>query len=68
MRHFRKSSISSDENYRGEHSFEHWYRNNSVYFLTARVRGGAHAFATEAAKQIFWDCFEKYSAMFGFVP
>lgn len=40
MRHFRKSSISSDDNYPGEHCFEHWYRDNSVYFLTAGVRGG----------------------------
>jgi hypothetical protein len=47
---FRKSSISSDEFHDGQHRFEHWYRDNSVYFLTSRCRGKTHAFASEEAK------------------
>jgi hypothetical protein len=35
---FRKSSISSGEYYDGQHRFEHWYRDNSIYFITARCR------------------------------
>ena len=47
---------------------EHWYRDNSVYFLTARVRGRQHAFASEEAKAIFWDRFDHYSKQFNYVP
>jgi hypothetical protein len=54
---------------RGElHRFEHWLADNQVYFLTARCRDQFAAFWTEAAKQIFWRQFEKYTAEFGFVP
>jgi hypothetical protein len=37
---FRKSSISSDEYYDGNHRFEHWYRDNQVYFITAESSPG----------------------------
>lgn len=47
-------------------SFRHWYRDNTVYFITARVRGGFPAFATEAAKAIFREKFGQYSDEFGF--
>ena len=33
---FRKSSISSDEFYDGQHRFEHWYRDNTFYFTIPR--------------------------------
>jgi hypothetical protein len=38
MRQFRKSSISSGKFHGEHHRFEHWYRDNSVYFLTSRCR------------------------------
>ncbi|HSV12798.1 MAG TPA: hypothetical protein VLI90_00960 [Tepidisphaeraceae bacterium] len=68
MPHFRKSSYTSNEFYAGHHRFEHWYRDNTVYFLTARCRDRFHAFASEPAKEIFWDRFDHYTAEFGFVP
>jgi hypothetical protein len=54
---FRKSSYSSREMFDGKHRFEHWYRDNTVYFITARCRDRFPAFASEAAKAIFWDRF-----------
>jgi hypothetical protein len=50
---FRKSSISRSEYYDGHHRFEHWYRDNTVYFITARVRNRERAFASDKAKSIF---------------
>jgi hypothetical protein len=32
MGRFRKSSISRDEFYKDQHRFEHWLRNNTIYF------------------------------------
>ena len=49
----RKSSHKSDEYFGSQHSFEHWYRDNSIYFITARCRGQFPAFASEKAKAIF---------------
>ena len=40
----RKGSYTSDEFYQGKHRFEHWYRDNFVYFITSRVREGFAAF------------------------
>lgn len=68
MPRFRSTSISRFEYHGKQHRFEHWYRDNSIYFITARVRGGVHAFESEAAKQIFWECFDKYTQQFGFNP
>lgn len=64
----RKSSATSHEFFEGRHRFEHWYRNNSVYFLTSKVRDGYHAFKSEEAKAIFWDRFTHYTSLHGFVP
>jgi hypothetical protein len=66
--HFRKSSISKSSEYDGVHRFEHWYRDNTAYFITARVRGHQMAFASEEAKAIFWDRFNHYTKEFGFTP
>lgn len=52
----------------GHHRFEHWYRDNCVYFITARCRDRFPAFATDAAKEIFWDRFGYYTTLHGFVP
>ena len=48
---FRKSSYTRNEFFDGKHRFEHWYRDNTVYFITSKVRDGFAAFATEEAKQ-----------------
>ena len=53
---------------RGRHRFEHWYRDNTVYFITARCRDRYPAFKSEEAKGVFWDRFNHYTAQYGFVP
>jgi hypothetical protein len=57
-----------NEYYKGQHRFEHWYLDNAIYFITARCRDKFPAFQSEAAKSIFWDRFEHYTALHGFVP
>jgi len=64
----RKSTPGRRETYQGQHRFEHWYRNNTVYFITARCRDRYPALASEDAKAIFWDRFLHYSNQHGFVP
>lgn len=68
FRRFRKSSATKTESFRDQHRFEHWYLDNQVYFITARCRERFPAFASEAAKDVFWDRFEHWTVMFGFVP
>jgi len=68
MGRFRKRSCTKDESVNGHHRFEHWYRDNTVYFITARTRGGFPAFDSEEAKLIFWDRFTHWTDYFGFVP
>jgi len=68
MARFRKSSHSSDEFRGGRHRFEHWYRDNTVYFITARCRDRYPAFASEAPKAVFWDRFAHYTAAHQFEP
>jgi hypothetical protein len=68
MGRFRKSSATIHEHFDGHHRFEHWYRNNTVYFITSKCRDGFAAFETNAAKQIFWDRFDFYTKLHGFVP
>jgi hypothetical protein len=64
----RKSSRSPFPILRGQRRFEHWYRDNQVYFITARCRDGFPAFETEQAKSIFWDRFERYATEFTYTP
>jgi hypothetical protein len=68
VRHFRIRSASSVEYFDGKHRFEHWYRDNTVYFITSRCRDRYPAFETEAAKVVFWDRFLHWSNAYGFVP
>ena len=70
MRRFRKggSSLTGNESYDGQHRFEHWYRDRTVYFITARCTDGSPAFETERAKGIFWDRFTHYAAQYQFTP
>src|SRR4051794_32097314 len=67
MSRFRKFTRYSDEYSTGER-LEHWYRDNTVYFITARVRDRYAAFASEQAKAIFWDRFNHWTKYYGFVP
>ena len=53
MARFQKSSHSSQEWRDGKHRFEHWYKDNQIYFITARCRDGYPAFAAERAKKVF---------------
>ena len=64
----RKGSHKREEFFGSQHRFEHWYRDNSVYFITARCRGRTPAFATETCKSIFWERFNHYSQKFNFIP
>lgn len=68
MGRFRKSSYTKKEFFDGKHRFEHWYRDNTIYFITSRTRDGSHAFGTEDAKGIFWDRFDHYSSKYNFIP
>jgi hypothetical protein len=68
MARFRTSEESSNEVWEGKHRAEHWYRDNSVYFITARCRDKFPAFASENAKIIFWERFELAIAQAGFQP
>jgi REP element-mobilizing transposase RayT len=61
-------SRSSTAALNDRHRYEHWLVDNQVYFLTARCRDRFPAFASEAAKAVFWDRFDHYAAEFGFVP
>src|SRR5688500_12428805 len=68
MGRFSRSNPSQREYWQGKHRFEHWYRDNQVYLITARTRGGSSAFETEEAKEIFWDRFAHYTAAHRFEP
>lgn len=63
-----RKSGSTRREYKGKHRFEHWLRDNQVYFITARVRAKFPAFASEEAKEVFWEAFDHYTAEHGFVP
>ena len=62
MRRFRVSSHMRNEVVDGVHRFEHWYRDNTVYFITAKCRDAFHAFDSEEAKLVFRDRFVQYTA------
>jgi hypothetical protein len=51
----------------GESAFEHWYRNHTAYFITARTRDGYPSFKTDQAKAIFWDRFDHWTKEYGYV-
>jgi hypothetical protein len=68
MGKFRTSSHTKTHFFQGQHRFEHWYRDNTIYFITSRCRDGFPAFRSEKAKEIFWDRFDHYTKKYGFVP
>jgi hypothetical protein len=64
----KKISRSQNKVYHDEHRYEHWLVDNQVYFITARCRERFPAFGSEAAKSVFWNRFDYYTAEFGFTP
>lgn len=56
-----KSSKHRNEFTKFGHRPEHWYRDNSVYFITARVRDQFPAFASDEAKALFWHRFRHWT-------
>jgi len=64
----RKSSYTHREWFKGKHRFEHWYRDNTVYFITSKARNGARVFTSDRAKEIFWDRFTHWTTRYGFEP
>jgi REP element-mobilizing transposase RayT len=64
----RKSAHSSGPYYKGQRRFEHWYRDNQVYFITARCWEKFPAFASEEAKAVFWEKFDLYARESLFTP
>lgn len=64
----RKSNQVSNRHWGAQHRSEHWYRDNQVYFITARCQGRFPAFDREKAKQIFWSRFDLAAARYGFKP
>jgi hypothetical protein len=68
MGRLRKSAGAAKESFDGTHRFEHWYRDNSVYFITTSTREHHRSFATAQAKAIFWDRFEHYTKAHEFFP
>jgi REP element-mobilizing transposase RayT len=55
MPRFRKSSRTKTHFFKGAHCYEHWYRDNTIYFITARCRDRYAAFESEQAKHVFWN-------------
>ena len=49
MGRMRKDSGSKREHFQGQHHFECWYRDNALYFISSKVRGGFNTFAQELA-------------------
>jgi REP element-mobilizing transposase RayT len=68
MNRTRKSGGGGPPTYKGKHRVEHWYRDNQVYFITARCRDGYAAFASDDAKTIFWTQFDKCVAQYSYTP
>jgi hypothetical protein len=68
VQEFTRSNPSTHERWEGQHRFEHWYRDNQVYLITARTRDGVNAFESEHAKAIFWDRFSYYATVHLFEP
>ena len=44
----------------GSHRFEHWIKDNQLYFLTSCTNGKAHVFQTEETQAIFLKCFDNW--------
>jgi hypothetical protein len=65
---FSRSNPATKEHWEGRHRFEHWYRDNQVYLITSKTRGGEHVFRAPGAAEIFFDRFQHYCALHQFTP
>jgi REP element-mobilizing transposase RayT len=68
MPRFQKTSDATPKFFDGKHRREHWYRDNTIYFLTTRCTNQFPAFKNPEAKEIFWRQFDKYSQEHDFQP
>jgi hypothetical protein len=68
MPHFRKGGSTGKEYFDGKRRFEHWYRDNTIYFITARCRNGVTAFDSAEAQAVFWDRYDQYTSAHGYTP
>lgn len=68
MPRFRTGGSTGKEYFNGKHRFEHWYRDNTIYFITARCRNGVTAFNSTEAKWVFWDRYRHYASAHGYTP
>ncbi|MCC6681814.1 MAG: hypothetical protein IT445_13015 [Phycisphaeraceae bacterium] len=67
-RFIHRSRTSTRRQFDHRYRFEHWYLDNQVYSLTARVRDRLPAFAGEQSKATFWQQFDRYTTQCGFTP
>lgn len=65
MGNFRKFQHGSDH-FHTNRQFQHWYRDNTVYFITATCREHYPAFQSRRARNVFWDRFTHYTNEAGF--
>jgi hypothetical protein len=68
MSRTEKSNQSQRATYKHQHRFEHWYRDNQVYFITAKTALGRPVFSTPTACDIFWKAFDNAYAVGSFTP
>lgn len=61
-------SYTPNLKWKGKDAFQHWRKDNQIYFITARCRDGYPAFHPEPAKQVFWKQFESYTREHTFTP
>ncbi|MEL7238232.1 MAG: transposase [Planctomycetota bacterium] len=63
----RKASRTKEEKRPdGSHRFEHWIKDNQLYFLTCCTKGHAHVFKSRQAQEVFWQCFNRWHERSGF--
>ena len=63
-----KSNQSKRRTFQNKHRFEHWYRDNQVYFITAKTALGTPVFTTPKACDRFWSAFDHACAIGTFTP
>ena len=64
----RTSRTTPPINRHGHRRREHWYSDNQVYFITARCKDRFAAFASECAKEVFWDRMGAHTTKATFTP
>ena len=64
----KKSNRSKRKTYNNQHRFEHWYRDNQVYFITAKTAHFHSVFTTPKSCSLYWSAFDKACAIGLFTP